>query len=202
MLLKPKTARRQVASRRRHAGVSLIEVLVAMLVVSMGVLAVAGLLATASRYGKTSEFRAVATLLASDIVDRIRANKPALDPDAGGDVAVYNMVEGYSSWATKPGDFSGCAIADNCTPAEIAAQDKAEWGQAVFNSLPGGAAFVELPDDPKGLPAADVWIAWLDPDASEDEAKADNEEEGRFECPESFQGASPQPRCAYFRVGL
>lgn len=202
MLVKLKIAGRARGFRRPHSGVSLIEVLVAMLVVSMGVLAVAGLLATASRYGKTSEFRSVATLLASDIVDRIRANKPALDPVAGGDVAVYNMVENYGSWATKPGDFGGCAIADSCTPAEIASQDKAEWGQAVFNSLPGGAAFVELADDPKELPAADVWIAWLDPEASEDEARADNEEEGRFECPASFQNASPQPRCAYFRVGL
>lgn len=200
MLLKPLAAGRRVAARRRQHGVSLIEVLVAMLVVSMGVLAVAGLLATASRYGKTSEFRAVATLLASDIVDRVRANKPAVDPVAGGDVAAYNMVQGYDSWATKPGDFGGCAIADNCTPAEIALQDRAEWGQTVFNSLPGGAAYVELADDPQAVPAADVWIAWLDPEASEDEAKADDE--ARFECPASFRDVTPPPRCAYFRVGL
>lgn len=200
MLVKTKVNPRLRGSRRWQVGVSLIEVLVAMLVVSMGVLAVAGLLATASRYGKTSEFRAVATLLASDIVDRIRANKPALDPVAGGDVAVYNMVAGYDSWATKPDAFGGCAIADSCTPAEIAEQDRAEWGQAVFNSLPGGAAFVELPDDPKEVPAADVWIAWLDPEASEDEATADDG--ARFECPENFRSADPAPRCAYFRVGL
>jgi type IV pilus assembly protein PilV len=62
---------------RRQAGVALVEVLVAMLVVSVGVLAMAGLLATASRYGKTSEYRAVATLLAADMADRIRANKSA-----------------------------------------------------------------------------------------------------------------------------
>jgi type IV pilus assembly protein PilV len=200
MLLKSKVAGGQRVSRRRHSGVSLIEVLVAMLVVSMGVLAVAGLLATASRYGKTSEFRAVATLLASDIVDRVRANKPALDAATGGDVAAYNMVADYDSWATKPDDFGGCAIADSCTPAEIAQQDRAEWGQTVFNSLPGGAAFVQLADDPKEVPAADVWIAWLDPEASDDEATADDG--ARFECPENFRSANPAPRCAYFRVGL
>jgi type IV pilus assembly protein PilV len=200
MLLKPKVPSRPVAGRRFSSGVSLIEVLVAMLVVSMGVLAVAGLLATASRYGKTSEYRAVATLLASDIVDRIRANKPALKPGAGGDVAAYNMVADYESWSEKPADFDGCALADSCTPAEIALQDRAEWGQAVFNSLPGGAAFVQLTDDPAAIPAADVWIAWIDPDASEDEAKADDG--GRFECPANFRSVVPPPRCAYFRVGL
>lgn len=200
MLVKLKITGRARGFRRPHSGVSLIEVLVAMLVVSMGVLAVAGLLATASRYGKTSEFRAVATLLASDIVDRVRANKPAVDAATGGDVAAYNMVAGYDSWATKPDDFGGCAIVDSCTPAEIAQQDRAEWGQTVFNSLPGGAAFVQLADDPKAVPAADVWIAWLDPEASDDEATADDG--ARFECPENFRSVDPAPRCAYFRVGL
>ncbi|HEX5686456.1 MAG TPA: type IV pilus modification protein PilV [Ideonella sp.] len=179
---------------------SLIEVLVAMLVVSMGVLAVAGLMATASRYGKTSEFRAVATLLASDIVDRIRANKPAIDPALAGDVAAYNMTGGYDSWATEPGDAADCANSEICLASEIVAQDRAEWGQAVFNSLPGGAAYVQLPADPKANPTADVWIAWLDPDASSDEATADVD--GRSECPQGFRELTPQPRCAYFRVGL
>jgi type IV pilus assembly protein PilV len=189
---------------RRHAsrqhGVSLIEVLVAMLVVSMGVLAVAGLMATASRYGKTSEFRAVATLLASDIVDRIRANKPAIDPALAGDVAAYNMTGDYGSWTTEPGDAADCANPEICLAAEIVAQDRAEWGQAVFNSLPGGAAYVRLPDDPKVNPTADVWVAWLDPDASSDEATADTDD--RDECPAGFRDLEPQPRCAYFRVGL
>lgn len=202
MLMKPKAAWGSRVGYRRPRGVSLIEVLVAMLVVSLGVLAVAGLLATASRYGKTSEYRAVATLLASDIVDRIRANKPALDPLAvpAGDVAAYNMVAEYSTWATKPADFEGCLVADNCTPAEIALQDISEWGQTVFNSLPGGAAYVELSADPQAMPTADVWIAWVDPDASADEATATVD--GKQECPPGFQDGEPAPRCAYFRVGL
>lgn len=188
---------RQSASRQR--GVSLIEVLVAMLVVSMGVLAVAGLMATTSRYGKTSEYRAVATLLASDIVDRIRANKPAINPGAtpAGDVTAYNMTGDYGSWEGEPGDFAGCANPNVCLASEIVLQDRAEWGQAVFNALPGGAAYVQLSADPMAVPTADVWIAWLDPDASSNEANA-----GANECPPGFQGLTPQPRCAYFRVGL
>lgn len=177
-------------------GVSLIEVLVAMFIVSLGVLAVAGLLATASRYGKTSEYRAVATLLASDFVDRVRANKPAVAADAN----VYNLIDDYASWADEPADFAGCGNPDDCTPDEIAAQDRAEWGQAVFNALPGGAAFVQLNGNPKVNPTADVWIAWLDPDADSEGARADDG--GRNECPVGFRGLDPEPRCAYFRVGL
>jgi len=188
-------------ARHGHArtlvqGVSLIEVLVAMLIVSLGVLAVAGLLATASRYGKTSEYRAMATLLASDYVDRVRANKPAVTADAN----VYNLINDYASWAAEPANFEGCGNRDDCTPQEIAAQDRAEWGQAVFNTLPGGAAFVQLNGDPKVNPTADVWIAWLDPDADSEGARADGE--GRNECPVGFREGETPPRCAYFRVGL
>ena len=68
-------ARAAVSHRSRAGGVSLIEVLVALLVVSLGILAMSGLLTNSTRYGKTSEFRAVATLLANDIADRMRANK-------------------------------------------------------------------------------------------------------------------------------
>ena len=53
-------------SHRPQSGVSLVEVLVALLVVSLGMLAMVGLLGTAARFGKTSELRSSATLLAQD----------------------------------------------------------------------------------------------------------------------------------------
>lgn len=195
MMLRPRLA--DPALRQR--GVSLIEVLVAMLIVSLGVLSVSGLLASASRYGKTSEYRAVATLLVSDIVDRIRANKAALDPGAPtpGVATAYNVTAAYETWADEPAGPVACANVDACTAAEIVAQDKAEWSQAVFRGLPGGAGFVQLSADPKANPTADVWVAWLDPAASGGEANA-----GDKECPPGFQQLTPQPRCAYFRVGL
>jgi type IV pilus assembly protein PilV len=186
---------------RRQLGVSLIEVLVAMLIVSLGVLAMAGLLATASRYGRTSEFRAVATLLANDMADRIRANKAALDDTKGGALTNYDMTGDYSSWADEPGDAAACVTPTECTPSEIAAQDRAAWGQSVYAGLPGGAGFVAVSEAMPGGAAgrnftADIWVAWLDPDADEGQPAADGE------CPEAFEGQQPQPRCAFFRVGL
>ena len=55
-------------------GFSLVEVLVAMVVVALGILALAGLLEAATRYSKMGELRSTAVLLANDIADRIRAN--------------------------------------------------------------------------------------------------------------------------------
>lgn len=185
---------------RRQAGVALVEVLVAMLVVSVGVLAMAGLLATASRYGKTSEYRAVATLLAADMADRIRANKRALI-DAS---TAYNIDDGYEDWSDEPGDPEDCASDTQCTPGEIAARDIAEWSKSVYGGLPGGAGFVSVeevnvvPGANRHNYSADIWIAWLDPDADKGMPAADGE------CPGGFvvEEGSPQPRCAFFRVGL
>ncbi len=188
--------------QQRQRGVALVEVLVAMLVVSVGVLAMAGLLATASRYGKTSEFRAVATLLASDMADRIRANKDALRSNVGtpGNVAVYNVKGDYSSWANEPGEPEACANVNECTAAELAARDIAEWSRSVFVNLPGGAGYVSVAQVGalgalRENFAADVWIAWLDPEADAGLPTT------ATECPDAFK-ADPQPRCAFFRVGL
>ena len=69
-----RASRARAHARRRAAGFSLVEVLVAMFVVAMGILALAGLLQASTRYSKMSELRSTATLLANDIADRIRAN--------------------------------------------------------------------------------------------------------------------------------
>jgi type IV pilus assembly protein PilV len=182
---------------RPQRGVALVEVLVAMLVVSVGVLAMAGLLAMASRYGKTSEYRAVATLLASDMADRIKANKAALIAD----VTDYDVTGEYDDWSEEPADPGECATASQCTPAEIATRDIAEWSQSVYGALPGGAGFVSVTEvgdvgTDRHNYAADVWIAWLDPDADEGSPAADDE------CPPAFQNEDPQPRCTFFRMGL
>jgi len=173
---------------RSQQGATLIEVLVAMLVVSFGILALTGMLAAASRFGKTSEFRAVATLLASDITDRMRANKVA--------IADYQLLDGYDP-PDKPPVIPGCDKPLECTPTELADIDMAEWATAMFYSLPGAQGYVAIDGSNNPPSAADVWVAWLDPSASENEPDA-----GAKECPGPFQKQNPQPRCMYFRVGL
>lgn len=182
---------------RPQRGVTLIEVLVAMLVVSFGVLAVSGLMAAAARTGKTSEYRALATLLAADMTDRMRANKPAVK------FGNYEMVDSYEVLTEPPAEAADCAIKNECTELELANIDKAEWERAIYFALPGGRGYVTFnaPDE-----SADIWVAWLDPDAVKNEAKAGDEKGAHQECPPPFQTSGstndPQPRCMYFRVGM
>jgi type IV pilus assembly protein PilV len=183
-------------SPARQRGVSLIEVLVALLVVSLGVLAVTGLQATAARYGKTSEFRAMATLLASDLADRMRANKPAVDAGS------YTLTSDFAPIDDVP-EIPTCAIATACTEAELAAIDIAEWKRALFSGLPSPDGYVVTEVIGAKVVAADVWVAWLDPSASSNETKADSDDdENKKECPPGFRDLDPQPRCLYVRVGF
>jgi type IV pilus assembly protein PilV len=188
------TARAPASHRSRAGGVSLIEVLVALLVVSLGILAMSGLLTNSTRYGKTSEFRAVATLLANDIADRMRANK------AGVTANRYVLNDKYQRLSSPPPVDNRCTEAAPCVddPATMAAKDLADWKRALYFGLPEGAGYVSVKADDHT--AADVWVAWTDPAAVEEVLMA---ADARDECPDAFaDGVDPRPRCIYFRVGL
>lgn len=201
--------------RRRQRGASMIEVLVAILIVSLGVISMAGLLATATRLAKASEMRAIASLLAADIGDRMKANlcgvrgeyvnpQDAKAPRCKDQVQSYNLVDAFAVMAEAPEDADACADVKACTPGELAAIDLAEWRQALYHALPNGSGYVQYDAGAAGAGggAADVWIAWLDPQALSSDEFADLDAANAKTCPPGFKDATPQPRCMYFRVGL
>ncbi|MGN6526132.1 MAG: type IV pilus modification protein PilV [Burkholderiaceae bacterium] len=184
---------RNAGRARAHParGFSMIEVLVSMFIVSMGVLAVAGLIQAAARYGKTSEERTTATLLANDIADRIRAN-PA---GAGG----YEFVS--SAWPVAPAaPGAPCNRAAPCPPGALAQADLAGWTSRLRALLPLGSAYVKYrPAAGSGGPAMDVWVGWRD--AGTLPAVASTARTGT-ECPRAWSAASASVRCIYLQVGL
>ena len=92
-------------------GASLIEVLVALLVLATGALGLVGLQIVSAQNNRAALERSLATLFAGDMLERIRANPEVLYPSIG---------EG------PPGTFGNC-VAKACTPAELAAFDVAVW---------------------------------------------------------------------------
>lgn len=58
-----------------QSGFTLIEVMVAVVVLSIGLLGLAGLQATGLRHNQSASFRSTATVLAYDITDAMRANR-------------------------------------------------------------------------------------------------------------------------------
>ncbi|HSI49258.1 MAG TPA: type IV pilus modification protein PilV [Ideonella sp.] len=173
---------------RRQSGASLIEVLVAIFVASMGILALAGLLGTSTRFGKTAEYRSMATLLAADLVDRMRANAIG--------ASSYSLLS--ATLATSPADEVPCADPDNCTKEQLAARDLADWQASLNNSLPDGTGYVTQTDAANKM--FDIWVIWRDPEALNQADLAANDD-GRSACPKDFPD-DVGARCMFFRVGL
>lgn len=206
---------------RRHprvfmGGASLIEVLVSIVIASIGLLALAGVNAASMRYTKMSQYRATASQLASDMGERIRANKgqaaaaAVVGPPAVAAVAAsgffagdYDFTTDFAAQATQatlPTGNDLCnTAAITCTPAQIAALDLAQWRILVRDQLPAGSVFLMRQ---AGQVAMDLWVVWRDPAvASTDESPA-----LATECPDGLnRGDDPEPasiRCSFFRINL
>jgi len=112
-------------------GFSLIEVLIALVIMSVGMLGIAGLYVEGMKAGRTSNFRHQAVTLASDVADRIRAN-----PRAGVD------YEG-------PGGNNNCVLGNvDCNPAQMAANDIDLWKAQAAAMLPAGTITITYDDNP------------------------------------------------------
>lgn len=101
-------------------GVSIIEVLVTLLTVSLALLGTVGLQAYSLRLNQGALFRIQAVLLVADLAERLEANK------AGAVSGLY----------LQPGDSTRNCVAQSCSPADMAAYDLAQWQAAVSAALP------------------------------------------------------------------
>lgn len=108
----------------------MIDVLVAMVVLSIGLLGLAGLQATGLRYNHGAYLSTQATLQAYDMADRMRANMAGVD---NGD---YNGISGVTA---PPVD---CAVSNCSSPADMAKYDAYQWNLDNQNLLPTGKGTV------------------------------------------------------------
>lgn len=152
------------ARHRPHclAGFSLVEALVALLILSVGLLGIAGLFVDSVRNSRSALLRTQAIHLVSDMADRIRANATAGDAY---DSAAYGGEPAEHDCAPTPD-----SVGSNCSSAALAEDDLARWIAAVRAALPA------LDDTPPGAeveylaPAADgaperyrITVSWLEP---------------------------------------
>ena len=127
----------------KKTGFTLIEVLIAMVVLAVGLLGLAGLQATSLKNNQSAYNRSQATQLAYDIADRMRANA-APDPASGTPSAPYGFAVKYLTTFMTPAaavtQATDCnAVTTTCTPTKIAENDLFEWGDAIGQALPGSA---------------------------------------------------------------
>lgn len=121
-------------SRRNASGATLIEALVSILVLSLGLLGLAGLQLNALAYQKSSWATHRVANVISDIGERIRANPAAA---TNGD---YLYAENYATASAATIVSNNCRTSGAaCTTAQIASDDLSAWLLKAQGALPGGA---------------------------------------------------------------
>ncbi|MBD9676889.1 type IV pilus modification protein PilV [Pseudomonas sp. PDM18] len=118
--------------KRQSAGFTLLEVLIAMLILAIGLLGMASLMITSLQNNQGAYTRAQATVLAYDIVERMRANRPQAELDS----SPYVLASGSPAASAKDCQQNGCS------PSEMAAWDMAQWWADMQTSIPGATATV------------------------------------------------------------
>jgi len=113
----------------RQRGITMVESLVALVVLAVGLLGIASLYVTSLQTGRTALIRTQAVNLVSDMGDRIRANGLAGD--------AYDTDE----YAGAPA-VQNCVVTSNCNAATLAQDDLARWIEAVEATLPSPVATV------------------------------------------------------------
>lgn len=108
------------------SGFSLLEVLIALLVLSVGLLGIAGLQTFSLQFNHQSYERTQATLLISDIAERITTNPLAARAGSYGGVLDTAMASSYTS-------YGGCPASCGTTN-ELATYDIFIWKSALENS--------------------------------------------------------------------
>jgi len=114
-------------------GVGMLEVLIAILVISVGALGFAGIQLTALSNSDEANYRSHATLIAQDAIERFISNPTQIDfyttPGNWPNVALAS--------GSEPTNWKTCIDAE-CSAAQMAAWDVAQLNWIVANTLPGG----------------------------------------------------------------
>jgi type IV pilus assembly protein PilV len=119
-------------------GASLIEVLIAVLILSVGMLGMASLQTRAMQFNQSAYYQSQTGVLAQDIFDRMRASND-------GTATLNQFSHGMED--SIPGSYTSCyGVSDStsCTPAQMAQYDLYSWLTDVSVLLPNGKAQIEV----------------------------------------------------------
>lgn len=150
-------------NRRAEVGITMIEILVTLVIVSIGLLGAAAMVMNGLESNRNAYLRTQASILAYDMADRIRAN--------GGQLATYTGFAFDSEDDDAP-DLPACFTADaGCDPAGLAAADLAQWAGAL-EGADGGV--ILLPAAQGGIADAGggdvaITVSWVESQWDEDE---------------------------------
>jgi len=126
--------------KNQLSGFTLLETLIAVILLSVGLLGVAGMQMKSQQFNRSAYFETQAIIVAHDMLERMRAN-----------IAGQKAGHYHQPTAVK---YAGCYTSAGCSTQEMAQNDMYEWAGAdtdsIATKLPAGAGVVCLdttPDD-------------------------------------------------------
>lgn len=187
---------RKSASRRSaQHGSSLLEVLISILLMSFGMLALAGMQAYSVAAQKNAANRAIASALATELAEVIRLNPKGL---AAGNYDV-SLMPNVGVPAAKPCTYPNCA-----TPLLLADADITAFQSRVRALLPQGG--VELARPGLSATQANLWILWEESGVLDNTRKVSgvdqSAEQTADNCSANAKALATLPRCFYMKVQL
>ncbi|MDO4636833.1 MAG: type IV pilus modification protein PilV [Lautropia sp.] len=203
----PGTASDVVLSRSRsraagfgQRGSGLIEVLVAVIVLSVGMLSMLWAQTRSMGFERTAEFRNIAARIADEYADRMRANVNMQQNVArinSSDAYLHDVTYDPKAEVTRyngPDCLRGTAY---CSHEEIARFDQYELRTLAHNSLPGGDLIV-IKDT--GSQSINIWVMWQQPDVPglNDEALSS----GALLCPRQANSTQTKAQCLQLGMKL
>ncbi|HET7774229.1 MAG TPA: type IV pilus modification protein PilV [Burkholderiaceae bacterium] len=142
-------------SMSRQAGLSLIEILVALVVLSLGAIGVAGVQLSTIKFNQVSQQRSNAVQLATSLTDRMRSNMPGV----GAGNYVFNFP-----YAAIPGNVPAAPnCGAPCTPQQLASLHLNQWLTELAAALPEGRGTVTQIGAGVGSPYR-VTVMWAEKD--------------------------------------
>lgn len=176
----------KIAQKLTQGGVTLIEVLITMVVVSVGLLGAAGLQLASTRYQQTASLRTLAMQQSEVIIEKMRVNNAnfrlsnLVNAVAAPETA-YLAPDDYDNADALPDD-PACGLQGQpvCTAAQAAQRDLREWRDALARELPAGRGSI-FPVASGGNTEANtrrVVVMWREKADAEVDTDADLEDNG------------------------
>lgn len=162
-------------------GFTLVEVMIALTLLSIGMLGSARMQMFSTQATHAAYLRGQAVTLVQDFIDRMQANT------TGAQSGNYDSADtvNYAVAADNGCSETHTTLASVCTPVQLAAHDRWEWSQNLAAALPNGQSSVCLDSNPADANACDgagniytISISWS---VSENGATVTKQYSARYE---------------------
>lgn len=159
----------RTATHGTQQGIALLEVLLVATLLGIALLGLASMQTSSLHFNRGAYLHSQAVLLAQDILERMRANRPGVT------AGHYDEINVAANSLPSPPNCPG----DECSPEQLTAKDINAWGVSLYQTLPEGAGTVRHFADPDRF---EVTVRWRERTALAGDTSCNAPQEPEISC--------------------